>query len=204
MMLAHRAIVNIPLLLAMLAPVNPPWQLVKETTETASAEIDDTVTHSGAASARLTVVKSTAHEIALLQPFRAESWRGKRVLLTGWVKTDLSGGEAGLAVITNDAGRHNVYYPTDQRLMKQTGWQKLSVVCDVPADTKLMSIGVWVRHGSGSVWLDDLTFGPVDAAFGKPPPPRISQTLTHDEMNKIAETYKGAFVAPSNLGFEQP
>jgi hypothetical protein len=200
---ALRAIVN-TLLIAMLAPVNPPWQLVKESTDTAYAEIDFNVFHSGAASARLTVVKSTGHEIVLLQPFRGESWRGKRVLLTGWIRADLAGGEAGLVVIINNAGRYNVYYPTEQHLTKQTGWQKLSVVCDVPTDTVLMSIGLWVRHGNGTLWLDDLAFGAVDAAAGTPPQPRKSPPLTREQMNKVAESFNAAPAAPYDLGFEQP
>ena len=202
-MLALKAIVN-TLLMAMLTPVNPPWQLVKESTDTAYAELDHNVVHSGAASARLTVVKSTGHEISLLQPFRGESWRGKRVLLTGWVKAELAGGEAGLVVITNNSGRHNVYYPTDRHVTKQTGWQKLAVVCDVPTDTMLMSIGLWVRHGNGTLWLDDLAFGPADAAAGTPPQPRRSPPLTRDEMNKLAKTLKDASAAPFDLDFEQP
>jgi hypothetical protein len=175
-----------------------------EGTETAEAEIDRTVVHSGKASARLTVTKSTAREVALLQPFRGASWRGKRVLLTGWVKTDLAGGEAGLAVITNNAGRYNIYCPAEQRVTKQTAWQELSVVCDVPADTTLLSIGVWVRHGNGTVWLDDLAFGPATLDAGAPPQPRKSPPLTRDEMAKVAETLNAAPAAPYDLDFEQP
>jgi hypothetical protein len=201
--LALIVIVN-SLLLAMPAPVTSPWQLVKEFKDTAYVEVDHNVFHSGAASAHLTVVKSTGHEVALLQPFRGDSWRGKRVLLTGWVKADLVAGEAGLTVITNNAGRYNVYCPTDQRLIRKTGWQELSVVCDVPADTVLMSIGLWVRRGNGSLWVDDLTFGPADPASGTPPQPRRSPPLTRDEMNKLAEALKGAAAAPADLGFELP
>ncbi len=203
MVLVLKAVVN-ALLVAMLAPINPPWQLVSETSDTTYAEVDRKVVHSGTASAHLTVVKSAGHDIVLLQPFRGESWRGKRVLLTGWVKADLAAGEAGLVVIINNAGRYNFYFPTDQRVTKQTGWQKLSVACDVPADTVLMSIGLWVRHGTGSLWLDDLTFGPAGAEVGKSPQPRKSPPLTRDEMNKLAETVKQAPAAPFDLGFEQP
>jgi hypothetical protein len=203
MMLAAKAIVNAFLLFMVPVSTNFPWQVVKEPTETASVELDHAAPHSGSVSARLTVTKSEGHEIGLLQPFRAEGWRGRRVLLTGWVRTDLAGGEAGLAIITNNAGRNNIYYPSDQRLTKQTSWQKLSVVCDVPIGASLLSIGVWVRHGSGSVWLDDVTFGLADASVGHPPQPRTSPALTRDEMSRIAETYKGAAATPSDLGFEQ-
>jgi hypothetical protein len=188
----------------MLTSADFPWQMVKEPTETASFELDHRVVHSGSTSARLTVVKSAGHEIALLQPFRAEGWRGKRVQLSGWLKADLETGEAGIAIITNNAGRNNIFYPSGQRLTKQASWQKLSVVCDVPPDTALLSIGVWVRHGNGSVWLDDVTFGFADASSGQPPQPRVSPALTHDEMNRIAETYKTAAAVPFDLGFEGP
>jgi hypothetical protein len=201
--LAWIALVN-TLLMAMAAPIGTPWQLVKEATDTAQADVDHKVAHSGTASAHLTVAKSTAHEVALLQPFRGESWRGKRVLLTGWVKTDLAGGEVGLVVITNNAGRYSIYCPTEQRVTKQTAWQELSVVCDVPADTTLMSIGAWVRHGNGSLWLDDLAFGPAPLDASAPPQPRRSPPLTRDQMAKVAETLKAAGAAPHDLDFEEP
>ena len=204
MMFVQKAIVNVLLMVlpAAVSPIPPPWELVTEPGDSVEAQIDHSVVHSGASSARLQVIKSAGHEVALLYPFRAEAWQGKRVLLTGWVRSDLAGGEAGLAIMTNNGGRNSFFSLTEQHVSKQSAWQKLSVLCDVPKDATLMGIGMWVRHGNGSAWVDDLTFAAADSGAGKPPEPRKSPLLTHDEMSRIAETYKTAGAAPSTLGFE--
>jgi len=186
------------------AQVPAGWKLVKDDAESAVAETDHTISHSGKASGRVTIPKPARHEVAFLQPLRADSLRGKRILISGYIKSALLSGEAGLVAITNNGGRYSLYFPSEERLTKdQPNWKKCTVVIEIPTDTMLLSFGLWVRHGSGKLWLDEVNFVAINDQRQKLAQPRKSSPLTRDEMSKIKEAYDAATDKPVNLGFEQ-
>ena len=127
-----------------------PWRLVKQEADVAVASIDRTLTHTGRGSARLTVERRSRGEVAVLQSLRGSSWQGKRARLSGFLTAMMSTGEAGLVAVVNNDSRYSTYFPSRERIAKsEAGWRLLSVTLDVPVDATLVSIGVWIRRGSG-------------------------------------------------------
>lgn len=178
------------------------WRLVKQETDMASASIDRSMAHSGSGSVRLTVERRSNGDIAVLQPLRGGTWQGKRVRLSGFLTAMMSSGEAGLVVIVNNGDRYSYYFPSQERIVKSApDWRLVSVTMDVPLDATLVSIGVWIRRGSGSVWVDDVTFDEIPRSSGTPTEPRRSPPMTRSDLNRISLTYERALDRPSDLDF---
>ena len=196
-------IASIPWCAVAAAQRPSPWRLVKQDADAASASIDRSVVRTGSGSVRLTVERRSGGDVAVLQPLRADIWRGKRVRLSGFLTAMISSGEAGLVIVANNGSRYSFYFPSRERVVKsQAGWHPLSVTVDVPLDATLVSIGVWIRRGSGSVWLDDMTFEEVPSGSGTAAESRRSSPMTRGDLSKISSAYEVALDRPSNLDFD--
>ena len=144
-------------------------------------------------------------EVAVLQPVRGASWQGKRARLSGFLTATMSTGEAGLVAVVNNDSRYSTYFPSRERIVKsEAGWRLLSVTVDVPVDATLVSIGVWIRRGSGSVWLDDVTFDQIPPGTGTAAEPRRSAPMTRSDMDRIGLAFQAALDRPSDLDFDYP
>jgi hypothetical protein len=195
----HRPIVTV----AVLAP--SPWRLVKEDADPGNAFVDPTEAHGGSGSVRLTVERSINGDVAVLQPLRGDAWRGKRVRLSGFVKSRIATGEAGLVAVVNNGSRQSSFYPSQQRLSKQeTGWHLVSATFDVPLDAALVSVGLWIRHGSGSAWLDDVTFEEVPHDSSATIQSRRSSPMTQKNLTKIRAAIGTAPKQLTDGDFESP
>jgi hypothetical protein len=182
-----------------------PWRLVKQEADSARASIDRSVAHSGTGSARLIVERRTGDDVAVLQPLRGGTWQGRRMRLSGFVLATMTSGEASLVAIVNNGTRFSAFFPSQERIKtRQTGWRLLSVTVDVPVDATLISIGVWIRHGNGSVWLDDVTFEEIPHGSGVATEPRRSSPMTQHDLTRIRSAYEVALDRPSDLDFEAP
>lgn len=133
----------------------------------------------------------------LVQAIRAEPYRGKRVILKGWMKTDDAGaGQMWLRIDGTD--RTLSMDNMDNRpVTGTTGWKQYTIVMDIPVSADKLAFGVFLA-GKGSLAFDDLTFeiAPEDA---KP-------TRFYDFMK---DPFEGPFKqaccaldAPANLDFE--
>lgn len=151
--------------------------------------VDRAVTHSGKASASL---KSTAEKTGgfgtLMQTFKADTFHGKRVRLSGHVRAKDVADWAGLWMRVDGPGNQMLAFDNMQeRAVKGTrDWQKYEIVLDVSADALEISFGL-LLSGKGEVWMDDLAFEVV----GKEVP------TTGGTLSQRAP--KG----PKNLDFEQ-
>jgi hypothetical protein len=181
------------------------WRLVKHEVDAASASVDRSVAHTGSGSVRLTVERRTDGEVAVLQPLRGGTWQGRRVRLSGFLMATMSSGAAGLVAVVNNGSRYSAYFPSQERIDKsEVGWRLLTVTVDIPVDATLVSIGVWIRRGSGSVWLDDVTFEEVPPGSGTATEPRRSSPMTRSDLTRISLAHEVALDRPSNLDFEGP
>lgn len=181
-----------------------PWRFLKRETDVASASMDRAA-HGGRSSVRLTAEKRTAGEVAVLQPLRGSTWQGKRVRLSGFLNATLSAGEAGLVVVVNNGSRYTFYFPSQERLIKDSsGWRSMSVTVDIPADATLVSIGAWIRRGSGSLWLDDVTFEEIARDATKTVEPRRSSPMTRNDLDRVGVLSESAADRPYELDFEGP
>lgn len=112
--------------------------------------------HSGTKCARLC---STTEAIdgfgTLMQSVKADSYRGKRIKLTAYVKSESVDDWAGLWMRV-DAGREFVSFDNMQNrpIKGDTDWTQYHVVLDVPEKSTSISFGV-LLSGAGCLWLDD-------------------------------------------------
>src|ERR1043166_2632011 len=134
---------------------------------------------------------------SLGQPIAADDYRGKRVRLSGWLKT-VDAGEAALWMrIDGEQRLLALDIMNDRSISGTTEWKMYSVVLDVPSDAKNIFLGV-LLIGKGQTWADDLTFEAVDrniAVTNKGSAERI-------EDPDYAKRPKAMNKRPINLGFE--
>jgi hypothetical protein len=145
--------------------------------------LDRDVVHSGRASAYLKSIVQKPQEAALLQMISAERYRGKRVRISIWVRTDHVETLAAVGARVESADGRGVYAYGREELKGTNDWQRREVVLDVdPAAARLViGMGLW---GTGQAWIDDVNVDIVDRSVP-----------TTDKLPRFP-------VAPSNLDFE--
>jgi hypothetical protein len=97
----------------------------------------------------------------LMQSVRAEEYKGKRVRLSGLVKSQEVRSWAGLWMRV-DQGKEVVAFDNmqDRPIKGTTGWQLYEVVLDVSQDSTGISFGI-LLDGAGEVWLSSTKFDVV-------------------------------------------
>lgn len=89
----------------------------------------------------------------LMQDIRAEHYAGKRVRFSAFVKTE-DAKSAGLWMRIDNGATAVAFDNMQDRPLKGTlGWQRYSVVLDVPKDATGVFFGV-LLSGSGKVWIN--------------------------------------------------
>lgn len=129
----------------------------------------------------------------LMQMSQPGEYRGKRVRLSGYVKSDKVTQWAGLWFRVD--GPNNGPNPTslafdnmqDRPIKGTTDWTRYEIVLDVPEAAQRLAFGILLA-GGGQVWMDDLKFEAV--------PTTVKTTAI-----PIAPSTPPA--APSNLDFEK-
>jgi len=167
--------------------------------------VDRATKHGGSASATIRY-KEDDHATGfgtLIQTVKADEFRGKRLRLTGYVKSEGVADWAGLWVRVDGMEKSPLAFDNmgDRKIEGATQWTKYSVVLDVPEDAAAIAFGVLLA-GKGQVWLDDLAFdvvGPdvASTALGTEP-----QDLPEDAKERIKANLKLLPKEPRNLGFE--
>lgn len=124
----------------------------------------------------------------MMQQTAADQYRGKRVRLTGWVKTkeaNDAGGHLWLRVDGQTPGKVLAFDNMYGRAPKgTTDWQEHSIVLDVPSEASTLNFGFFVQ-GTGHMWVNALTIAPVGS----------------DVPTTDARTTRPLPKAPVNLGF---
>jgi RNA polymerase sigma factor (sigma-70 family) len=185
------------------APALPPgWSLAGVGAGNYEVTRDGAVRRGGAASgrirskaapeaARLADLKSAAR---LTQTFRAADYRGGRVRLSGYVRTEGLRGGARLWMRVDGAEALFGDDPGDDPVTRTSDWVRREVVLDVPPAAAYVHIGV-VVEGAGTAWFDDLrveAVGPDVAPTNPSPPGRYERPQPKPAVGP----------GPVNLGFE--
>lgn len=153
--------------------------------------VDSTQTWGGMPSA---YVESLAPKVeggfgGMMQTTSAESYAGKRVRLSGWVKTEEAnegGGHLWLRIDGQERGQMLGFDNMSNRAVKgTTDWQEASVVLDVPAGASALAYGFFVS-GGGKMWVNGQNIEVVG-----------SDIPTTNMMTK-----KALPSVPRNLGFD--
>jgi hypothetical protein len=92
----------------------------------------------------------------MMQMCRAESFRGKRLKFTGYVKTLDVAGTANLWFrVDAENGVLAFDNMQDRPIKGTTDWKEYSVVLDVPETATALAYGIFVS-GAGTAWLNDV------------------------------------------------
>ena len=123
----------------------------------------------------------------LMQTFDAGEYKGKRLRLSGWVRSAAIAKWAGLWMRIDGPGTAPLGFDNMQKrpIKGTTDWKRYEVVLDVPEKATTVNFGI-LLEGAGQAWLDGVGFDEVGADV---PVTDIRQ----DTPKK-----------PVNLDFEQP
>lgn len=140
------------------------WTVTGQNMEEYEVTTDRTVVHHGRASGRLrSKTGNSLGFVTLMQMFKAQEYRSKRLRCTAFVKADQVSGWAGLWMrIDHENGDMLRFDNMGNRPIKGTmDWNQYEVILDVPAESGAIAFGV-LLHGGGSVWADGFRFDIVD------------------------------------------
>lgn len=127
--------------------------------------LDRKVFHKGTTSGYLksTQVQSQDEFATVMQQFKAEKYLGKRLKLSGFLKSEKVDEFCGLWMRVDDSLGDVLQFDnmSDRPIAGNTEWNHYSIVLDVPENSAVIAFGVLLA-GKGQVWMDELKFEVVD------------------------------------------
>jgi hypothetical protein len=148
--------------------------------------LDTSIFHTGVSSAIIeSKEKKTKGFGTLMQSCSAKNYVGKRVTLSGYVKTENVKKWAGLWFRVDGENKKRVLSFENMRKRKIKGtteWTKYEITLDVPKNALSLNFGTLIV-GSGKVWFDDIRF----------------EVVSDLKRKNLVEPQ---ILAPSNLDFE--
>jgi hypothetical protein len=187
-------------------------------------KLDDSVYRSATKSASISSVRADAgvqliRRGALMQTIKADVYRGKRMRLSAFVKSE-NAEQAALWFRIDGEGMQRLGFDgMENRLIKgSSDWSKYEMILDVPVAAQQIVIGA-ILKGAGQIWVDDFKFEEVGRDVPitslKPQEEEAKGSLRYIEIyrekNKDAyeqqlrafqERNKSAAPVPGNLDFE--
>lgn len=128
----------------------------------------------------------------LMQTCGANKYLGKRVRMSGYIKSENVESWAGLWFRVDQVGStvplsfDNMY---DRAVKGTTAWTKYEIVLDIPATASNLAYGA-LLDGTGQIWFDNITFEIVDAS--------VKTTGKNQSQNETMPRLE----EPVNLDFE--
>ena len=158
--------------------------------------VDGAVRTGGKRSAYLkTTSMSPKNFVNLMQSFRAEDYRGKRVRLSAQVRVQGIAGAAALWMrIDSESKTVGFDNMSDRAIRSPADWKRHEIVLDVPPESLNVSFGV-MFDGRGQAWVDDFQFEVVGKEF--PVTRTFEATPSAKKVEPVTQT------KPLNLDFEK-
>ena len=162
---------------------------------------DSSIAKSGNYSA---IIKSIDNKIAgfgtLMQQCSPDKFLGKRVRLSGYMKSENVNEWAGLwfrvDVDTVAVSFDNMHDGKKNKSISGTkAWEKFEIVLDVPLNSTRLAYGA-LLVGTGQIWFDNLTFEVVDKTVE-------TTGITNSCDIQNGKKPQGLITEPSNLDFEK-
>ncbi len=149
--------------LAIHASVPRGWILAGSKPAEFEVGVDASQTYQGHASAYLKSKETKVDGFGtLMQSIVADKYKGKRVRLSGLVKSEEILGWAGLWMRVDQGTSPLAFDNMEDRAVKgTTSWQRYDVVLDVPKEATGISFGILLA-GTGAVWLSGTRFDVVE------------------------------------------
>lgn len=152
--------------------------------------IDQNNVHQGKASGYLKskTVQEKDEFATMMQQFKANAFIGKRIQLSGFVKTKNVKQFSGLWMRVDSASEDILQFDNmhDRPIIGTNNWNRFSIVLDVPENSAIISFGILLT-GEGEVWVDGLSFNVVDHNT-----PTTNISFDHQLLEE-----------PTNLSFEE-
>ncbi|MBI1760643.1 MAG: hypothetical protein HYR56_04320 [Acidobacteria bacterium] len=163
--------------------------------------VDSAVKHGGQASACLQFTAQQAEGFAtLMQQFKADAYRGKRLRMSAWVKTETAADRAQLWLRLDALKGMPGFDNMGKRPIKGVNdWRRYELVMDVPAEAVNIAFGV-MSFGTGRVWVDDFAFDVVGGDVAETDT-RTPEQRKQERDNSYLNNLKLP-AAPANLDFE--
>lgn len=142
------------------------WMITGTNPDFYQATLDTRVYHKGQKSARFESKEEIAGQAGqfgtFMQQFRSESFAGKRMRFSGFVKSENVAGWAGLWMRVDDHQQNMLAFDNmqDRAIKGTTDWNYYACVLDVPKEAEIICIGI-LMTGTGTVWIDDCQFEEV-------------------------------------------
>jgi len=207
---------TITTLLASTAQAQVPsgWQAVTDGTGEYVVRADGARRDGGQGFAGATIkanVASPRGSAMLAQSVRADAYRGKRIRLSGYMKTiGVNEGTAVLFVRVDGEGVVQTSdYMQNRPLMLTTDWAKQEIVVDVPQTAIGVTFG-FMLGGSGQTWLDDVALEIVGNAVevtgragGLYPETKVAARDLDRRRRDQEAAYRRAAGNPVNLALRQ-
>jgi hypothetical protein len=167
---------------------------------------DRMVKHGGKASGTIRCVAAGADgQAVLLQRFKADEFRGKRVRLRGYVKAANVSDWAGLWMRVEETSAKIVAFDNmqDRPIKGITDWKEYAIVLDVPEHAVSLHFGL-LLVGGGQVWVDDLRFDVVGSGAARTDRKLAAPELPDQlEKRRLQEQASLKSTQPENLDFEK-
>jgi hypothetical protein len=124
----------------------------------------------------------------LMQMCRADRYRGRRVRMSAWVKSESIPGWAGVWMrVDGEEGKVLAFDNMQSRPIKgTTAWTRHEVVLDVAPNAKNLAFGI-LLDGTGAAWIDEVGFEVVDksvATTGMPAGEELAAEPTNLDFEK--------------------
>lgn len=119
----------------------------------------------------------------IMQSFNSEMYNGKKVKLSGYIRTEDVNGWVGMWMRVDGSTKRALSFDNmqDRSIKGTTAWKKYEIILEVPAESVSISYGV-LLSGAGESYMDNLNFEVVE--------------------NSTKKTGRNRLKAPSNSNFE--
>ena len=124
----------------------------------------------------------------LMQTISAENYLGKRLKLSGFVKTEKVDGWSGLWMRIDGENNEQLGFDNmrNRSIKGTTEWKNCAIVLDIPENSKSINYGI-LLGGEGKVWIDNIKIEEVDRSVA------VTNLSTVNKLPKY----------PINLDFEE-
>lgn len=151
--------------------------------------IDKKIFHRGQSSGYLQSINPNAEDqfATMMQTFKADKFKGTRVKLSSFIKTeDVESGSGMWMRVDDTLGDVLQFDNMSNRLITSTtDWNHYAIILDIPESSTAISFGVLLT-GKGKVWADAFQFSIVDDST-----PTTNIDMAHSILDE-----------PTNLSFE--
>jgi hypothetical protein len=167
--------------------------------------LDDRISQHGQNSATIeSKVEHPANFSTLLQSMLVKELSGKRVKMTGFIKSQGVSDTASMWIRVDDFGNKIVAdfdNMMDRPLVGNNDWTKREIIFDVPE--KCVIFYGFLFKGSGKIWVDNVSFEVVSNDVNKTAN-NLGQPFPQEYMDQLKENPDGfPEKPPANLDFEE-